>query len=144
MPTPAPASTSQCRGPTPLQDGLPHLAYIEAASQTLARYLRPGSTVILESMSFPGTTQTQVLTWLEEGSGLMAGTDFRLGYSPERVDPGNGSRTLADTPKIGSGIDDDSLAAAESFYQGIVDRTVPVSSPCVAELAKLIENTSGT
>ena len=127
--------------PTPLRDGLPDLAYIEAASRTLARYLRPGSTVILESTSFPGTTQAQVLTWLEEGSGLMAGTDFRLGYSPERNDPGNGSWTLAETSKIVSGIDDDSLAAVESFYQGIVDRTVPVSSPCAAELAKLIENT---
>jgi UDP-N-acetyl-D-glucosamine dehydrogenase len=62
----------------------------------------------------------------------MAGTDFRLGYSLERIDPGNGSWTLAATPKIVSGIDDGSLAAVESFYQGIVDRTVPVSSPCVA------------
>jgi UDP-N-acetyl-D-glucosamine dehydrogenase len=127
--------------PTPLRDGLPDLAYIEAASRTLSRYLRPGSTVIVESTSFPGTTQAQVLTWLEEGSGLAAGTDFRLGYSPERIDPGNGSWTLAATPKIVSGIDDDSLAAVESFYQGLVDQTVPVSSPCVAELAKLIENT---
>ena len=127
--------------PTPLRDGLPDLACIKAASRTLACYLRPGSTVIVESTSFPGTTQAQVLTWLEEGSGLMAGTDFRLGYSPERIDPGNGSWTLAATPKIVSGIDDDSLAAVESFYQGIVERTVPVSSPCVAELAKLIENT---
>ena len=127
--------------PTPLRDGLPDLAYIEAASRTLASYLRPGSMVILESTSFPGTTQSQVLTWLEEGSGLMAGTHFRLGYSPERIDPGNGSWTLAATPKIVSGIDDDSLAAVESFYQGIVDRTVPVSSPCVAELANLIEST---
>ena len=127
--------------PTPPRDGLPDLAYVEAASRTLARYLRPGSTVILESTSFPGTTQAQVLTWLEEGSGLMAGTDFRLGYSPERIDPGNGSWSLAATPKIVSGIDDDSLAAVESFYQGMVDRTVPVSSPCVAELANLIEST---
>jgi UDP-N-acetyl-D-glucosamine dehydrogenase len=95
----------------------------------------------LESTSFPGTTQAQVLTWLEEGSGLMAGIDFRLSYSPERIDPGNGSWTLAATPKIVSGINDDSLAAVESFYQGIVDQTVPVSSPRVAELANLIEST---
>ena len=127
--------------PTPLRDGLSDLAYIEAASRTLARYLRPGSTVILESTSFPGTPQAQVLTWLEEGSGLAVGTDFRLGYSPERIDPGNESWTLAATPKIVSGIDEDSLAAVESLYQGLVDRTVPVSSPRVAELAKLIENT---
>jgi UDP-N-acetyl-D-glucosamine dehydrogenase len=127
--------------PTPLRDGLPDLAYVEAASRMLARYLRPGTTVILESTSYPGTTQEQVLVWLEDGSGLVAGTDFHLGYSPERIDPGNRTWTLATTPKIVSGIDGDSLAAVENFYQGIVARTVAVSSPREAELAKLIENT---
>ena len=139
---PAPASTSRViTVPTPLRDGLPDLAYVEAASRTLARYLRPGATVIVESTSYPGTTQEQVLAWLEDGSGLIAGTDFHLGYSPERIDPGNRTWTLATTPKIVSGIDAGSLAAVEAFYQGIVDRTVPVSSPREAELAKLIENT---
>ena len=127
--------------PTPLRDGLPDLACVEAASRTLARYLRTGATVILESTSYPGTTQEQVLAWLEDGSGLVAGTDFRLGYSPERIDPGNHAWTLASTPKIVSGIDADSLAAVEGFYAGIVERTVAVSSPREAELAKLIENT---
>ena len=127
--------------PTPLRDGLPDLACVEAASRTLARHLRPGATVIMESTSYPGTTQEQVLTWLEDGSGLVAGTDFHLGYSPERIDPGNHAWTLATTPKIVSGIDDGSLAAVQAFYAGIVDRTVPVSSPREAELAKLIENT---
>jgi UDP-N-acetyl-D-glucosamine dehydrogenase len=127
--------------PTPLRDGLPDLACVEAASRTLARYLRPGATVIVESTSYPGTTQEQVLTWLEDGSGLIAGTDFHLGYSPERIDPGNRGWTLATTPKIVSGIDTGSLAAVEDFYAGIVDRTVAVSSPREAELAKLIENT---
>jgi UDP-N-acetyl-D-glucosamine dehydrogenase len=127
--------------PTPLRDGLPDLACVEAASRTLSRYLRPGATVIVESTSYPGTTQEQVLAWLEDGSGLVAGTDFRLGYSPERIDPGNRAWTLVTTPKIVSGIDDDSLAAVEGFYRGIVDRTVAVSSPREAELAKLIENT---
>ena len=127
--------------PTPLRDGLPDLACVEAASRTLARYLRPGATVIVESTSYPGTTQEQVLTWLQDGSGLVAGTDFHLGYSPERIDPGNRTWTLASTPKIVSGIDDGSLAAVEDFYTGIVDRTVAVSSPREAELAKLIENT---
>ena len=143
------ASADACDGfdvavitvPTPLRDGLPDLACVEAASRTLARYLRPGATVIMESTSYPGTTQEQVLAWLEDGSGLVAGTDFHLGYSPERIDPGNRSWTLASTPKIVSGIDADSLAAVEAFYRGIVDRTVPVSSPREAELAKLIENT---
>jgi len=100
---------------TPLRDGLPDLAHIEAASRTLSHYLRPGSTVIVESMTFPGTTQSQMLKWLEEGSGLVAGADFRLGYRPERMDPRNGSWTLTATPKIVPGIDDDSLAAVENF-----------------------------
>ncbi len=127
--------------PTPLRDGLPDLSCVEAASRTLARYLRPGATVIVESTSYPGTTQEQVRAWLEDGSGLVAGPDFHLGYSPERIDPGNRTWTLATTPKIVSGIDADSLAAVQSFYRGIADRTVAVSSPREAELAKLIENT---
>jgi UDP-N-acetyl-D-glucosamine dehydrogenase len=127
--------------PTPLRDGLPDLACLEAASLTLARYLRPGATVIVESTSYPGTTQEQVLAWLESGSGLVAGPDFHLGYSPERIDPGNRVWTLATTPKIVSGIDADSLAAVEAFYREITARTVAVSSPREAELAKLIENT---
>lgn len=127
--------------PTPLREGLPDLSYIEAASRMLARYLRPGATVVVESTSYPGTTQEQVLPWLEDGSGLAAGTDFYLGYSPERIDPGNSTWTLTTTPKIVSGIDDGSLAAVQAFYDGVVERTVPVSSPREAELAKLIENT---
>jgi UDP-N-acetyl-D-glucosamine dehydrogenase len=83
--------------PTPLREGQPDLAYVEAASRTLARFLRPGGTVIVESTSYPGTTQEQVLAWLEDGSGMVAGTDFHLGYSPERIDPGNRTWTLATT-----------------------------------------------
>jgi UDP-N-acetyl-D-glucosamine dehydrogenase len=127
--------------PTPLRDGLPDLACVEAAARTLARYLRPGSCVIVESTSYPGTTQEQVAAWLEQGSGLAPGTGFHLGYSPERIDPGNRAWTLATTPKIVSGIDAASLATVEKFYAGLVERTVPVSSPREAELAKLIENT---
>ena len=127
--------------PTPLRDGLPDLTYVEAASRTLARYLRPGATVIVESTSYPGTTQEQVLPWLEAGSGLIAGTDFHLGYSPERIDPGNSKWTLITTPKVVSGINADSLAAVQAFYGGIVESTVAVSSPREAELAKIIENT---
>jgi len=127
--------------PTPLHDGLPDLSYIESAGRTLARYLRPGATVILESTSYPGTTQEHLLPLLEEGSGLAAGTGFHLGYSPERIDPGNQTWTLTTTPKIVSGIDDASLQAVQAFYDSIVERTVAVSSPREAELAKLIENT---
>jgi UDP-N-acetyl-D-glucosamine dehydrogenase len=127
--------------PTPLRDGLPDLTYVEAASRTLARYLRPGATVIVESTSYPGTTQEQVLPWLEAGSGLIAGTDFHLGYSPERIDPGNSKWTLTTTPKVVSGINADSLEAVQAFYGHIVESTVAVSSPREAELAKIIENT---
>jgi UDP-N-acetyl-D-glucosamine dehydrogenase len=127
--------------PTPLRDGLPDLTCVQAASHTLAGWLRPGATVIVESTSYPGTTQEQVLSWLEDGSGLAAGRDFHLGYSPERIDPGNRTWTLASTPKIVSGIDSGSLRAVRAFYDGLVDQTVAVSSPREAELAKLMENT---
>src|SRR5205807_8769797 len=88
--------------PTPLRDGNPDLSYIEAAARTLARYVRPGSTVILESTTYPGTTDELVGPLLEEASGLVAGEDFHLGYSPERIDPGNPVWTLANPPKVGS------------------------------------------
>jgi len=127
--------------PTPLRDGLPDLTYLEDASRTLARYLRPGATVVIESTSYPGTTQETVQPLLEEGSGLLAGRDFHLGFSPERIDPGNVTWTLVTTPKIVSGIDAESLRVIKEFYDSIVDRTVPVSTPREAELAKLVENT---
>jgi UDP-N-acetyl-D-glucosamine dehydrogenase len=127
--------------PTPLREGLPDLTYLEDASRTLARYLRPGATVVIESTSYPGTTQETVQPLLEEGSGLLAGRDFHLGFSPERIDPGNATWTLVTTPKIVSGIDAGSLRVIKEFYDTIVDRTVPVSSPREAELAKLVENT---
>ncbi len=127
--------------PTPLREGLPDLTYVESACRTLARYLRPGATVIVESTTWPGTTTEKVRPWLEDGSGLIAGQDFHLGYSPERIDPGNKTWTLTSTPKIVSGIDADSLAAVQAFYGGLVEQTVAVSSPAEAELAKIIENT---
>ena len=127
--------------PTPLRDGLPDLTYLEDAARTLARYLRPGAAVVIESTSYPGTTQEKVQPLLEEGSGLVAGRDFHLGFSPERIDPGNQTWTLVTTPKIVSGIDQESLGVIQEFYDTIVDRTVATSSPREAELAKLIENT---
>jgi UDP-N-acetyl-D-glucosamine dehydrogenase len=127
--------------PTPLRDGLPDLSYIDAAARTLAGHLKAGATVIVESTSYPGTTQEFVQPLLEEGSGLVAGQDFQLGYSPERIDPGNKTWTLTTTPKIVSGIDERSAKTIRAFYDTIVEQTVPVSSPREAELAKLIENT---
>jgi UDP-N-acetyl-D-glucosamine dehydrogenase len=127
--------------PTPLRDGLPDLTYLEAASRTLAAHLRPGAAVVVESTSYPGTTQEKVLPLLEEGSGLLAGRDFHLGFSPERIDPGNSTWTLVTTPKIVSGIDAESLRVIKAFYDTIVQQTVVVSTPREAELAKLVENT---
>jgi UDP-N-acetyl-D-glucosamine dehydrogenase len=127
--------------PTPLRDGTPDLAYIEQAARTVAPYLRRGATVTLESTTYPGTTADLVAPLLEEGSGLVTGVDFHLGYSPERIDPGNRDWTLATTPKLVSGINAASLERVTAFYDTIVQHTVPVSDCRVAELAKLVENT---
>jgi len=127
--------------PTPLQDGNPNLSYVEEAAATLAVHLTPGATVVLESTSYPGTTEELVVPLLEDGSGLRAGRDFHVGYSPERIDPGNPTWRLDNTPKVVSGIDAPSLAAVSDFYGRLVDVTVPVSDTRVAELTKLLENT---
>jgi UDP-N-acetyl-D-glucosamine dehydrogenase len=127
--------------PTPLREGVPDLSYIEESARTLSRYLRPGATVVLESTTYPGTTQDLFGPLLEDGSGLTAGRDFHLGYSPERIDPGNAVWGFQQTPKVVSGVDAASLEVVRSFYGQLVDTVVPVSSPKEAELAKLLENT---
>lgn len=127
--------------PTPLRDGVPNLSFVEAAAASLSRHVRPGSTVILESTSYPGTTEELVGPILDEGSGLSAGRDFHLGYSPERIDPGNPTWSLENTPKVVSGVNAASLEAVTSFYDRLVERTVPVSGTREAELTKLLENT---
>ncbi|MCU1355038.1 MAG: nucleotide sugar dehydrogenase [Acidimicrobiales bacterium] len=127
--------------PTPLREGSPDLSYIESSAEELSRHLRPGACVILESTTYPGTTEELVAPLLEDGSGLKAGPDFHLGYSPERIDPGNATYTLETTPKVVSGIDPESLERVKGFYDRIVTTTVPVRSPKEAELTKLLENT---
>jgi len=127
--------------PTPLTDGLPDLSFIEKAGEELARHLVPGAIVVLESTTYPGTTEELLADLLDRGSGLHAGRDYFLGYSPERIDPGNSLFGLAETPKIVSGVNAASLAAIQGFYESIVQKTIPVSRPREAELAKLIENT---
>ena len=126
--------------PTPLQEGTPDLSYVEAAAKTLARGLSPDSLVILESTTYPGTTE-ELLRPLLEASGLRAGPDFHLGYSPERIDPGNPDWTFENTPKVVSGIDPESLRCVEAFYSALVEKVVPVASTAEAELVKLLENT---
>jgi UDP-N-acetyl-D-glucosamine dehydrogenase len=127
--------------PTPLQDGSPDLSFVKAAGHTLGAHLRPGTCVVLESTTYPGTTEELLRPILEERSGLVAGVDFHLGYSPERIDPGNQTWSLLNTPKVVSGINPTSLAAVQHFYGTIVQRTVPVSGTGEAEMVKLIENT---
>ena len=127
--------------PTPMGEGVPDLSFIETAARTVAPHIRPGSTVILESTTYPGTTEELVAPILEHGSGLRAGADFHLGYSPERIDPGNARWKLENTPKVVSGVDRASLEKVQGFFDDIVERTVPVSGTREAELTKLLENT---
>ena len=126
--------------PTPLRDGAPDLSYMESAAETLVPWLRPGVLVVLESTTYPGTTE-ELLRPILERSGLRAGTDFFVGYSPERIDPGNEQWTFVNTPKVVSGVDPASLEAVAAFYGALVDKVVPVATTGEAELVKLLENT---
>ncbi|WP_189970227.1 nucleotide sugar dehydrogenase [Streptomyces violascens] len=127
--------------PTPLRDGAPDLSAVEHAGQILAPHMRPGCIIILESTTYPGTTEDVLKPLLEAASGLRTGTDFHFGYSPERIDPGNRTWTLQNTPKIVSGINAASLEAISAFYASLVDTVVEVASIRDAELAKVLENT---
>ena len=127
--------------PTPMAEGAPDLSYIGTASATLAPHIRPGSTVILESTTYPGTTEELSLPILEKGSALKGGVDFHLGYSPERIDPGNANYRLENTPKVVSGMNPASLEKVQGFFDQLVERTVAVSGTREAELTKLLENT---
>ncbi|MEU7093059.1 nucleotide sugar dehydrogenase [Kitasatospora aureofaciens] len=126
--------------PTPLRDGVPDLSYVESCAWTLGEHLRPGATVVLESTTYPGTTEELLLPILEKASGLKAGVGFLAGFSPERIAPGNKRWSFEGTPKLVSGIDATSLDVIKNFYDGIFETTVPVSGTKVAEMAKLIEN----
>lgn len=126
--------------PTPLQlDGSPDLTYICAAARAIARYLEKGQLVVLESSTFPGTTE-EVLIPLLETHGLRSGTDFHVAYSPERINPG-GSFDLARIPKIVGAVTEAALERAMALYRLVFDQVVPVSSTRVAEFTKILENT---
>jgi UDP-N-acetyl-D-glucosamine dehydrogenase len=126
--------------PTPLTPNRePDLGPLLAAAQALAAILQQGQLVVLESTSFPGTTREHLVPLLEE-SGLEAGRDFGLAFSPERVDPGRTDYTLRNTPKIVGGLTPACMRRALEVYGRVCDSLVPVSTPEVAEMAKLLEN----
>lgn len=127
--------------PTPLIDNLPFLGHIEDAARSLGKILEPRSTVVLESTTYPGTTQELLKPILEYESGLIADEDFYLGYSPERIDPGSQNWGLLNTPKLVSADSQDSLDSLSNFYEELGIPTVKVFRTKVAEAAKLIENT---
>jgi UDP-N-acetyl-D-mannosaminuronic acid dehydrogenase/UDP-N-acetyl-D-glucosamine dehydrogenase len=127
--------------PTPLTGGTPDLSFVESAAAALAPHVRRGSLVVLESTTYPGTTEELLVPLLEEGSELVAGVDFAVGYSPERIDPGNTRWTFTNTPKVISGVNSSSLRVVEALYARLVDTTVAVSSTKEAEFTKLLENT---
>jgi UDP-N-acetyl-D-glucosamine dehydrogenase len=128
--------------PTPLTaDNGPDLTAVKSAAEMSARRLRPGGLVILESTTYPGTTDEVVRPLLERESGLRAGTDFSLAYSPERLDPGNPAFGIRNTPKVVGGVTPSCTAAAAMFYGKICDQVVQAASAREAEMAKLLENT---
>src|SRR5690348_4465134 len=126
--------------PTPLtRNREPELGPLLGAAQALAGVIRSGQVVVLESTTFPGTTREHLVPLLEE-SGLRAGQDFALAFSPERVDPGRTDYTIRTTPKIVGGLTPACTERATAVYAKVCDHLVPVSTPEVAELAKLLEN----
>ena len=127
--------------PTPLTNDAPDLRFIESAVDMLCPHLRPGATVILESTTYPGTTDELVGPRIERATGLVAERDYFLGYSPERIDPGNPIWNLVNTPKVVSGVGPASLDAVQWFFDQCIDKTIPVRTTREAEMTKLLENT---
>ena len=127
--------------PTPLRKTKdPDLSFVAAATESVSAHLHPGQLIILESTTYPGTTE-EVVQPLLERSGLKVGQDFFLAFSPERVDPGNAEWRTANIPKVVGGVDSASTEVAAALYRQIVKTVVPVSSTRVAEMVKLLENT---
>jgi UDP-N-acetyl-D-glucosamine dehydrogenase len=127
--------------PTPLRKTHdPDISYIMSATQQVREHLHPGQLIILESTTYPGTTEEIVLPELET-TNLKVGTDFFLAFSPERIDPGNTEFSIANTPKIVGGVTPACTELTKAFYEQAIEQVIPVTSPRVAEMAKLLENT---
>ena len=137
---------SECKNivisvPTPLTDYQPDLSYVIDAAKTVGKNLVSNQVIVLESTTYPGTTLEVLIPNLEKQSGLIAGKDFFVGYSPERIDPGNKVWKFKNTPKVISGINVDSTKKIKEFYESIIDETVVVNGTKEAEMVKLLENT---
>ena len=127
--------------PTPLTDYQPDLSYVKAAARTIAENISKEQVIILESTTYPGTTIEVLIPEIESITNLKAGKDFYVGYSPERIDPGNKTWNFKNTPKVISGIDEASTKKIKTFYEKIIDEVVIVSGTKEAEMVKLLENT---
>ena len=128
--------------PTPLTpSGGPDLRFVETAGATIGAHLHAGMLVVLQSTCGPGTTTKTLRPLLEQASGLTAGEDFFLVFAPERIDPGNTQFTVKNTPKLVGGVTPEATGLGCTLYETCIDEVVPVSSPEIAELAKLVENT---
>jgi nucleotide sugar dehydrogenase len=128
--------------PTPLsEDGGPDLSAVRGAAQSIAPFLAPGALVVLESTTYPGTTEEFLQPILEAGSGLQVGIDLSLAFSPERIDPGNPTFGIANTPKVVGGVTPACTERARAFYALFIAEVVPARGTREAEMAKLLENT---
>lgn len=129
--------------PTPLDAHQePDISYVRDSAAAISQYLKPGTMVVLESTTYPGTTEELIKPILEEGSGLVCGKDFYLGFSPERVDPGNLIYKTKNTPKVVGAIGKDAAEVISAMYRAVLEGEVyTVSSPAVAEMEKILENT---
>ena len=129
--------------PTPLDAHQePDISFVRDSSEAVAKYLKPETMVVLESTTYPGTTEELIKPILEKGSGLVSGKDFYLGFSPERVDPGNLIYKTKNTPKVVGGIGEEATHVIATMYRAVLDGDVKeVSSPAVAEMEKILENT---
>jgi len=129
--------------PTPLDDHQqPDISYVKSSSEEIAKYLKRETMVVLESTTYPGTTEELIKPILEKGSGLKCGEDFYLGFSPERVDPGNLIYKTKNTPKVVGAIGEDATEVISTMYRAVLEGDVfTVSSPAIAEMEKILENT---
>lgn len=129
--------------PTPLdKHQQPDISYVRSSAESISKYLKKGTMVVLESTTYPGTTEELIKPILEEGSGLKCGEDFYLGFSPERVDPGNLIYKTKNTPKVVGAIGKDATEVISAMYRSVLEGDVfEVSSPAIAEMEKILENT---